>query len=126
MPMLVRRSTASSLVSSMSFVSRMQFWLGGPGVANFDNYFIGHGDMLLRAFKALIYSMGWPMFMAIILSLAYCIYRYRWESFFGFMPIVFFYLIIIVNMKFPHSRYFIPGYSCLVLPLHFAIRRRSP
>lgn len=99
----------------MSFVNRMRFWVGGPGVVNFNQGFAGHGNLLLRTFNEICYSMGWPMFLAIILSLVYCIYRYRWKSVFGFMPIVFFYLVIIINIKFSIARFFIPGFACLVL-----------
>lgn len=102
------------LTTPAGFFKRMDFWFG-TGVAGYNKSFSGYWPFLQITWRIIYCSLGWPLFIAVIVSTVYCIIRYRWKSAFGILPVVVFYMIIIVPVRLSIPRYFIPGFVGLML-----------
>ncbi len=103
--------------SPRAFLQRMGHWIGGPGTTEYTGGYRGQWPLLVEAFYKLWYSVGWPFLLAIILSLVYSIYRIRWKTGFAILPLLCFYLVVVMRVHQVQSRYLIPGLTGLVLLL---------
>lgn len=100
-----------------SFSRRMAHWIGGPGVTEGNMGFSTQGTLLLEVLTHLYLSMGWPLLLAAGASVAYCWVAGRTAFYFATLPLISFYLAVIVNIKFSAPRYWIPAFVCLALPI---------
>lgn len=97
------------------YMERVGIWLGGRGVKGWDKDFTGQIPLLMRTLKLLCSAFGWPLSMVLFISSIYCIIKYKLKACFGILPLVCFYLIVTVNIRFIHDRYLIPTLGCLAL-----------
>ncbi len=98
-----------------AFMERMSHWIGGPGVTNYNKGFRGQLPLLWQSCWTLYGSFGWPMLAIIIISLPYCIIRYPWISGLMTIPLIIFYLLVVMNVRMSAPRYFMPGFVGLAL-----------
>ena len=98
-----------------AFVERFSHWIGGRGVTAFNKGFVGQGPLLWGACKVMYGAFGWPLLASILISLVYCVIKNPCKSMLGIIPIVLFYIVIVVNVRMVAPRFFIPAFPCLVL-----------
>jgi len=103
------------LSSPHAFAQRMSHWLGGPGVTNFNKNFEGQLSLLGKSFRQLYTSLGWPLLTVIIISIIYYTIKNPWLISFLTIPLVCFYVIVIINVKMVCPRYFLPAFVGLSL-----------
>ncbi len=93
--------------------NRMQMWKGVPARENApDNPQL---LVLQRSLSNLYLGLGWPFLSFSFGSLIYCAIRHRWKFAFGIFPLLFFYLIVLMNIRFVTPRFLLGGYPCLAL-----------
>jgi hypothetical protein len=102
------------LTTPRAFFERMNFWFE-VGVAEYNKAIIGYWPVLSATGDAMYYSLGWPLLAVIIASAIYCILRFRWKSAFALLPLIVFYVVVILRTRLGISRYFIPGFVGLML-----------
>ncbi len=103
------------LTTPDAFLRRMGHWLGGAGTTAYQHGFKGQLHLLQKTFKNLYYALGWPLLLAVTISLVYCVMKFRWKSVFAVIPLIAFYLIVIVNIHFSYPRFFLQAFPALVL-----------
>jgi hypothetical protein len=103
------------LTNPSDYFSRMEFWLKGPGTANYRGEYHGQLPLLWMAMGQWVYSMGWPLAAAGAAGAVYCLGRYRWAGAVCLVPAVAFYGIVIVYTKFSFPRFFLPMYAGLAI-----------
>jgi hypothetical protein len=96
------------------FFKRMDWWFK-VGVGEYNKGFTGYGPFLLQTVKTLWLSIGFPLTLAAAVSAVYCAVRYRWKSVFGIIPLLVFYVLIILRTRLCIPRYFIPGFVGLTM-----------
>lgn len=94
-----------------AFSERMSVWIGGRGVVDYNKGFTGQLPLLWQACQMLYGSLGWALLAAIVLSLVSCGIRHPWKSAFLIVPFLAFYVIVVMNIKMVHPRYFLPAYA---------------
>jgi hypothetical protein len=99
------------LTSPQAFAQRMSHWIGGPGVKGYDKRFRGQLPLLWSACRTLYGSFGWPLLAFIVISLVYCAIKYPWQSVFLTVPLIAFYVIVVMNIRFSVPRFFLPAYG---------------
>lgn len=99
------------LTSPQAFTERMSIWIGGRGVAGGDSGFTGELPLLWRALQMLPSSLGWPLLAMAIISLSYCTIKYPWQLGFTIIPLVAFYVIVVMSIHMVFPRYFLPAYT---------------
>ena len=84
------------LTTPEAFFRRMDFWFE-VSVPGYNKGFTGYWPFMLRVCRVFYYSLGWPLFAVIIASTIYCIIKFRWKSAFGILPMVIFYIVVIMK-----------------------------
>lgn len=103
------------LTSPSAYVKRMNHWLGGAGVSLYQGGFRGHGHLLLLTWNNLYSSLGWPLLATAVVSLVYTLIRFPKKALFALLPLVTFYLIVILNTRLSVPRYFLAAFGGLAL-----------
>ncbi|NIA30748.1 MAG: hypothetical protein GWP06_12655 [Actinobacteria bacterium] len=103
------------LTSPQAFADRMSVWIGGRGVVDFNKGFKGQLPLLWNACQMLYSSLGWPLLLMVVISLLYCTSKYPWQSGLVIIPIIAFYVIVVVNIHMVYPRYFLPAFVGLAL-----------
>lgn len=103
------------LTSPQAFAERMSHWLGGPGVKGYDKRFRGQLPLLWSSCRMLYGSLGWPLLATIVISLVYCTIKYPWQSVILTVPLIAFYVIVVMNIRFSAPRFFLPAYGGFAL-----------
>lgn len=102
------------LTAPASFFKRLDFWFK-VGVDRYNMGFSGYWLFLWKTGRTFCYSLGWPLLTAVVASMVYCIFRYKWKSAYGILPILVFYVVVILRTRLNIPRYFIPGFTGLAL-----------
>lgn len=102
------------LTHPRAFFKRLDWWFE-VGVGEYNKGFSGYGPFLLKTARILWLSLGWPITLAAAVSAVYCAVKYRWKSAFGIIPLLVFYVLIILRTRLCIPRYFIPGFAGLAL-----------
>jgi 4-amino-4-deoxy-L-arabinose transferase-like glycosyltransferase len=97
------------LTTPSAYSARMGHWVGGPGVTKFNIDFAGQWPLLKETYRQFYYSLGWPLLFAAAASAAYCLIRFPSKAGFAAVPLVVFYLVIVVNIRMTNHRYFLPA-----------------
>ena len=95
------------------FTGRMDFWGGVPKQYIAD--YKGQLHLLYNSVKDLYYGLGWPLLIMCIATVLYCVVKPRWEFVFGVAPLLVFYLLVIMNIRFIVPRFLLGGYPGLAL-----------
>ena len=95
------------------FSSRMDFWGGVPQL--FRAGYKGQLHLLYDSGKYLYFGFGWPLLIMCIVAVVYCVVKPRWEFAFGVAPLLVFYLLVIMNIRFVVPRFLLGGYPGLAL-----------
>lgn len=103
------------LTAPQAFVERMSHWFGGPGVSGYDKGFRGQLPLLWSACRMLYGSFGWPLLVIIGISLVYCIIKHPWQSVPLTVPLIAFYVMVVMNIRFVAPRFFLPAYAGFAL-----------
>lgn len=103
------------LTSPNAFAQRMSHWLGGPGVTKYNKDFVGQLPLLWKSCRQLYTSLGWPFLITAIVSLLYLIIKKPWFVGFALIPLLAFYVIVIINIKMASPRFFLPGFVGIAL-----------
>ncbi len=103
------------LTCPRAFADRMSIWIGGRGVVDYNKDFKGQLPLLWEACRMLYGSLGWPLLTMIVLSLVYCAIKYPWRSALAIIPVVAFYVIVVVNIQMVQRRYFLPAFPGFAL-----------
>lgn len=103
------------LTSPQAFAERMSHWIGGAGVSGYDKGFRGQLPLLWIACRMLYGSLGWPLLAIIVISLVYCTIKYPWQSAILTVPLISFYVIVVMNIRFIAPRFFLPAYGGFAL-----------
>ncbi len=103
------------LTSPKAFVERMSHWIGGAGVSGYDKGFRGQLPLLWGVCRMLYGSLGWPLLGVIVISLLYCTIKYPLKSAILTAPLIAFYVIVIMNIRFSTPRFFLPAYGGFAL-----------
>ena len=103
------------LFAPEAFLRRMGHWIGGPGTTGYQGDFEGQLPLLWRTCRNSYYALGWPLLLAVAISLVYCVIKFRWESAFAVTPLIVFYLIVIMNIRFSYPRFLLAAFPSLAL-----------
>lgn len=103
------------LTSPQAFAERMSHWIGGAGVSGYDKRFRGQLPLLWSSCQLLYGSLGWPLLAIIVISLVYCTIKYPWQSAILTVPLIAFYVIVVMNIRFSVPRFFLPAYGSFAL-----------
>jgi len=103
------------IISPGAFAERMSFWSGERGVSKYNKQFSGQLPLLWDSCRMLYGSFGWPLSALLVVSLLYCSVKYTWQSGFATIPLVAFYVIVLMNIRLVQARYFLPAYPGLAL-----------
>ena len=95
------------------FFNRMGFWRAVP--KREDVYFQGQLYLFKASVRCLYYGLGWPLLIMCVISVVYCGIKQRWELAFGVGPLLAFYLLVIMNVRFVVPRFLLAGYPGLAL-----------
>ncbi len=96
--------------SPQAFAERISIWLGGRGVTEFNKDFSGQLPLLRGAFLQVYSSLGWPLLAAVVVSLIYCGIKHPWKTGFLALPLIAFYVVVVVNIRMSGARYYLPAY----------------
>jgi len=103
------------LTSPQAFAERMSHWIGGAGVSGYDKRFRGQLPLLWSSCRMLYGSLGWPLLAIIVISLVYCTIKHPWKSVPLTVPLIAFYVIVVMNVRFSAPRFFLPAYGGFAL-----------
>jgi hypothetical protein len=95
------------------FIKRFSFWLKEVKTDKWDSNFTGQWPLLFQTLGLLAGGYGWPLIGVIFISMIYCFVRYKQKALIAILPLLTFYLIVTVNVRFVHDRYLSPISSCL-------------
>ena len=98
---------------SGEFLDRVSHWK--VVTEGFLESFKGHSELLWRSCRQLYQGLGWPLLAVVLGSTVYFSVRHRWKLLFTAGPLVFFYLITVVNIHFNAPRFMLPGYVGLAI-----------
>lgn len=98
------------LTSPNAFARRMSHWVGGHGVTNFNKGFKGQLPLFVGSCRHVYTSLGWPFLITAIVSLLYLISKKPWLVGFALIPLLVFYVTVVINVKMSCPRYFLPGF----------------
>ncbi|MBW8000699.1 MAG: hypothetical protein FVQ80_01585 [Planctomycetes bacterium] len=102
------------LTTPQGFFKRLDFWFK-VGVDQYNIGFRGYWPFLQKTYRVFYYSMGWPLFATMVISLFYCAFKYKWKAAYGILPLLVFYIVVILRTRLCIPRYFIPGFTGLAL-----------
>lgn len=101
------------LVNPQGYVSRMEYWLRGPGVSGFNTAYQGPVWLLGEAATVWAKAFGWPMFVVMILAAIYGLRHRPGQSLLMIVPSVTYYLIVCSSIHMVYARMLFPVYICL-------------
>jgi len=102
-----------------AYLDRMKYWLGiTPGTIHLKQH---HYDGQLALFAATIYyaagAVGWPLLAVMVASTVHALRRHKQLALIVFLPVLTYYLIIIVPQGFVYSRFLFPPLALLGIPV---------
>ncbi|MBN2139316.1 MAG: glycosyltransferase family 39 protein [Sedimentisphaerales bacterium] len=98
------------IFSPGEFLQRMSFWSGESGVSKFNTQFAGQLPLLWDSCRMLYGSLGWPLLALLVVSTPYCLAKYRRQAGLVLIPLLAFYVVVIMNIRLTTARYFLPAY----------------
>jgi hypothetical protein len=103
------------ITSPEAFFKRMGHWIGGPGVENYNKGFSGHFNLFVGTLKLFVGALGWPLSVAVIAAVTYGLFRFRFSMAITVLPLIVYYVVIIMSTRLSMPRYYIPGFVGLMV-----------
>jgi len=103
------------LTSPKVFIERMTIWTHGGRLGEFNQSFTSQLSLLWSACTMLYGSFGWPLLGAATAAIVYLSVKHPWKVVFLMLPLIAFYLIIIVYIRLIAPRYLLVGFVGLSL-----------
>ncbi len=103
------------LTNPSVYFKRMHTWRFGQSVSRFSEDFKGQFHLFWECCVLFYYSIGWPLLLTLLVSTVYCIKRWPAKSLYALLPLLSFYLIVIVRIRFGVDRFFLPAIPGLFL-----------
>ena len=101
------------------FRERMDYWFKNrKGISKYTMFkpgFSGQKKQIVRSIQDLHFGMGWPLLCLVGASVVYGLWRFRWKCLFCLLPLLAFYVIVLVRIRFNFPRFFIPAYVGLAV-----------
>lgn len=97
------------------YVKRMSHWLGGPGIADFNQAYQGPVWLVGESIAVAAKALGWPMLLIGIGATVYALIRWRREALLMIAPCIAYYLIVCQYTGMVYARMLFPVYVCLSL-----------
>ena len=98
-----------------AFLSRVGYWLRGPGIADYNTGYEGQAWLLAQAGRHLYLSLGWPLLAVAAGSALWCLARYPRAAIYCLLPTASFYILVIMNIHMSAPRFYLPALFCLAL-----------
>jgi len=98
------------------YVQRMNYWKG-PDITSWSMPTSPKTYALLPflMMKDLYVALGWPLSATALLSAGYFLLRNRTIGLFCLFPLLSFFLIVVVTIRFSAPRFYMPGFTCLAI-----------
>ncbi len=103
------------LTNPDAFARRMRHWIGHAGATEWNVEYAGQLNLLGQACADVYGSMGWPLLAATILGAVYCLKKFPKEAVYCILPLVSFYVLVVVNVRYTHSRFYLPALAGLMI-----------
>lgn len=104
------------LAGPEEFFNRMGYWEKVPKITG-GTYKMQSDQLplLVESGRQLYGGLGWPLLVICIISVVYCAVKNRWKFAFGIAPLLVFYVLVIMNIRFVVPRFLLGGYPGLAL-----------
>ncbi len=98
------------LIHPQAFIARMTYWIGGPGVTNYNTDFTGYGALAVAVFWDWYRGMGWPMMIFLAAAIAWLAVASPVRCLVAVLPMAAFLVLVIGPIRFSEPHYFLPGF----------------
>jgi hypothetical protein len=107
-----------ALFSPKAYWERMDVWVGGRGVKDFNQGFSGQFNLLTGTLSSFYWAIGWPLLVLFFISLAVTSKKHwLFNLVVVILPFIIFYVLVAMRIKMSYIRYYLPVMGLLYLPV---------
>ncbi|MFQ5491430.1 MAG: ArnT family glycosyltransferase [Phycisphaerae bacterium] len=102
-------------INPTGYIDRMRYWLGGPGISNFNRDYQGQFWLAREALAEAARGLGWPMLGVMAVATVYTLRRDPRTSAIVIVPAVSYYLVVPAAIGMVYARMLFPVFLCLAV-----------